>query len=106
MHTFAAKAVHMTLQEFKDSLKKDQPPASAGTLLQAMWHDGKDNWEAAHNLAQDVETEHGSWVHAYLHRKEGDAGNASYWYHRARRKMPAYSLQQEWDEIATYFLSH
>lgn len=96
----------MTLPEFKETMKQSQPPASAGALLQAMWHEGKENWHAAHNLAQDVETELGSWVHAYLHRKEGDAGNAAYWYHRARRNMPSYSLRQEWEEITTYLLTH
>jgi len=96
----------MTLQEFKQTLNNPQPPADLHTLLQAMWQDGKGNWDAAHNLAQDIETDLGSWVHAYLHRKEGDAGNASYWYHRAHRKMPSYSLQQEWEEITSYFLSN
>lgn len=96
----------MTLQEFKQSLNQPQPPATASMLLQAMWHDGKGNWEVAHNLAQDVETDLGSWVHAYLHRKEGDTGNAAYWYQRAHRKMPPYSLQQEWEEISSYFLNH
>lgn len=70
-----------------------------------MWYDGKDNWEEAHNLAQDIHTTEGSWVHAYLHRKEGDLGNASYWYHRAGRTMPTLSLEKEWEEIVNAFLN-
>lgn len=93
----------MTLAEFKSTISQSKPP-DAGVLLQSMWYDAKGNWEAAHNLAQDVNTDDGSWVHAYLHRKEGDTGNASYWYHRAKRKMPAYSLEKEWEEIVAYFI--
>jgi hypothetical protein len=94
----------MTLTEFKGTLTQSQPPGQFSVLLQAMWYDGKEDWESAHNLAQDINTKDGSWVHAYLHRKEGDNGNASYWYHRADRKMPAYSLNQEWEEIVQHFL--
>jgi hypothetical protein len=95
----------MTLQEFRETLKNHQPPGDLDILLQAMWHDAKDDWDTAHTLAQDVATDLGSWVHAYLHRKEGDPGNASYWYHRAHRKMPSCPLHQEWEEITSYFLS-
>jgi hypothetical protein len=89
----------MTLQEFKASLKFTAPPTELNALLQAMWYDGKGDWEASHNLAQDIHTKEGSWVHAYLHRKEGDAGNAAYWYARAGRKMPSVKLEEEWDLI-------
>lgn len=96
----------MTLQEFKSSLSEATLPDNLSTLLQSLWHDGRGDWEAAHNLAQDVSSGDGSWVHAYLHRKEGDTANASYWYHRAKRKMPAYSLEKEWEEIVAYFLNN
>lgn len=69
------------------------------TLLKALWHDARGEWDKAHGLAQDVNNQDGSWIHAYLHRKEGDRSNALYWYHRANRKIPAYSLEQEWEEI-------
>ena len=54
-------------------------------LLLALWHDAKGDWDGAHRVAQDVDGENAAWVHAYLHRKEGDASNADYWYRRARR---------------------
>jgi len=95
----------MSFEEFKRSLSNTTPPEQIGPLLKALWYDGKDNWETAHEVAQDINTRDGSWIHAYLHRKEGDAGNASYWYHRADRKMPGYTLQQEWEEIVKHFLS-
>lgn len=94
----------MTFTEFKQSLTQSSPPSDLSTLLKAMWHDGKEDWESAHNLAQDVTTNDGSWVHAYLHRKEGDNANASYWYHRANRKMPSYSLKEEWKNISKELL--
>ncbi|MBX2901086.1 MAG: hypothetical protein KF775_15640 [Cyclobacteriaceae bacterium] len=93
----------MTLSEFKKSLAEQQPPPVA-VLLQAMWYQGKGDWERAHNLAQDVHTPDGSWIHAYLHRVEGDTSNARYWYHRANRKMPDVSLKDEWDEIVKEML--
>jgi len=94
----------MTLAEFKESLKKSSPPTDASALLQAMWFDAKDDWEAAHNIAQDVHTKDGSWVHAYLHRREGDDGNAAYWYHRAGKPVYKKSLKDEWDEMVEALL--
>lgn len=94
----------MTLEEFKSSLKNFDPPNGLSHLLKALWYDGKNNWEMAHNIAQDINSNDGSWVHAYLHRKEGDLGNASYWYSRAGRRMPEVSLEEEWDGIVSEFL--
>ena len=64
-----------------------------------MWWDAKGDWHRAHEIAQDIESETGSLVHAYLHRKEGDAGNAGYWYRRAGRPVCSGSLEQEWEAI-------
>lgn len=75
-------------------------------LLQALWFDGKEDWESAHNMAQNVNTSEGSWVHAYLHRKEGDLGNASYWYSRAGKPMAKNSLAEEWEEIVRALLQN
>lgn len=93
----------MTLQEFKSSLQEQQPPPVA-VLLQALWHEAKGDWEKSHELAQDVNTPDGSWVHAYLHRKEGDQFNAQYWYNRANQKMPDCSFEKEWEEIVKTML--
>jgi len=95
----------MTLPEFKESINQSNPPPHIDNLLQALWYDAKGNWEAAHNLAQEVNTKDGSWVHAYLHRKEGDLGNASYWYHHANQPVCKKSLIEEWEEIALALLS-
>jgi len=95
----------LTLQEFKSSLKNQQPLPVA-VLLQALWYEAKGDWKKSHELAQDVNTPDGSWVHAYLHRKEGDQFNAQYWYKRANRKMPDCSLDKEWEEIANALLNN
>ena len=68
-------------------------------MLQALWHDGKGNWQGAHEIAQAANTPDHCQLHAYLHRKEGDVGNARYWYNRAGRPMPAVSLRQEWEDM-------
>jgi hypothetical protein len=96
----------MTLDEFRESLTAEAPPKTVAPLLAALWWDAKGDWGAAHGLAQDIENEDGAWVHAYLHRKEGDASNAGYWYRRARRPHSHASLQDEWQEITTALLSH
>jgi hypothetical protein len=96
--------IEMTLSEFKSSLKNTEPPQGTSDLLLALWHDGKDDWNSSHNIAQDIETSDGSWVHAYLHRKEGDESNARYWYNRAGKKFPKISLEAEWEEIVNHFL--
>ena len=93
----------MSFEELRQSIARDAaPPAGASLPLQALWHDARGDWDAAHNAAQDEHGRDGSWVHAYLHRKEGDLGNAGYWYSRAGRKMPAQSvtLEAEWEAIA------
>lgn len=94
----------MNLQEFKASLTESMPPNGIPTILAALWYAGKNNWEKAHTIAQDIPTREGSWVHAYLHRQEGDEGNAHYWYNRAGRKMPDHPLGEEWEKIVTELL--
>jgi len=94
----------MTFEAFKNSLTDSIPPQSLTNALLALWYEGKGDWGKAHNLAQDEHMREGSWVHAYLHRKEGDNGNASYWYNRAGRKMPSCSLEQEWEEMVKALL--
>lgn len=95
----------MSFQEFQDSLRQPVPPAALTPLLRALWYDGKGDWEAAHNIAQDVHTSEGSLIHAYLHRKEGDNSNAAYWYRRAGRSIPSrMTLEEEWKVIVSGFL--
>ena len=94
----------MTLAEFTASLGDETPPAVSPALV-ALWHDGKGDWGAAHETAQAIEDETGAWVHAYLHRKEGDASNAAYWYRRAGREVVrGVALEEEWSRIATELL--
>jgi hypothetical protein len=95
----------MTFDAFEASLAHAAPPSDASPALVALWHDGRGDWDQAHRVAQDVDDETGAWVHAYLHRKEGDIGNAGYWYRRARRRPATGSLDQEWAAIVTELLA-
>jgi hypothetical protein len=94
----------MTFEEFKLSLKQETPPAGMSPVLLALWYDGKNDWDASHDIAQDIHTNDGSWIHAYLHRKEGDPGNAAYWYRKAGKSVYAGSLEKEWETIVNTFL--
>ena len=95
----------MTLADFRATLSSPHPPAGLDAPLAALWHDGRGDWEAAHRVAQDIDTADGAWIHAYLHRKEGDAGNAAYWYRRAAKPVASVSLDAEWEAIATALLA-
>jgi hypothetical protein len=77
-------------------------PTGASGALRALWHDARGDWGAAHDCAQEDTSRDGSWLHAYLHRKEGDEGNADYWYARAGRRAPAAgtTLAAEWEAVA------
>ena len=92
----------MTLDEFKATLQSTPPKVAP--LLLALWYDARGDWEKAHSLAQEVDNPSGAWVHAYLHRKEGDLGNASYWYHRANQPIATDSLDAEWTRIVSALL--
>ena len=95
----------MTLQDFKATINAEAPPENIPPALRALWHDARGEWDAAHGVAQAVEDERGAWVHAYLHRKEGDAQNAAYWYRRARQPIATDALAVEWDRIASSLLA-
>jgi hypothetical protein len=94
----------MDLAAFRASLSADEPPANVSQALRALWLDARGNWDRAHDAAQADEGGTGDWVHAYLHRKEGDAGNAAYWYRRARKPICHASLDEEWAAIAEALL--
>jgi hypothetical protein len=94
----------MTLDDFHKSLTATQPPADLTLALAGLWWDAKGDWTRAHESAQQDEGHEGSWVHAYLHRKEGDQGNAAYWYGRAGKPVCREQLDAEWLSIARALL--
>jgi len=94
----------MTAEELRASTKHPAPPSNLSPLLTALWWDAKGDWNRAHEIAQDIHSPEAAWVHAYLHRKEGDASNASYWYRQARRPHAQISFEQEWIDIASNLL--
>jgi hypothetical protein len=94
----------MDLADFRASLVAPAPPPILSPALRALWLDAQGNWDGAHDSAQADEGGAGDWVHAYLHRKEGDPGNAAYWYRRARKPVCKTSLDEEWAAIADALL--
>jgi len=91
----------MNFEEFRRSMTADRPPEDLSLALAALWWDAKGDWGKAHEWAQQDEGAAGAWVHAYLHRKEGDLSNAGYWYRRAGRPQANVSLDEEWAGIVT-----
>ena len=94
----------MDLESFRGSLDGDQPPQGLGRPLQALWWAAQGEWDRAHRLAQAEPGADGAWVHAHLHREEGDRGNASYWYRRAGRAMSQQPLAEEWEAMVAELL--
>jgi hypothetical protein len=94
----------MNLDVFRASLESALPPVRLNHALRALWLDARGDWDGAHEAAQADEGGAGDWVHAYLHRKEGDAGNAAYWYRRAGKPVCRASLDEEWEAIAEALL--
>jgi hypothetical protein len=91
----------MRYTEFTQSLSQAQPPSGLSEALLALWYCKKGDWHRAHDVAQDLHTPMGSWIHALLHLIEGDIGNAGYWYARAHKPAakPA-EIDAEWEKIA------
>lgn len=94
----------MTVDELRLSLGQAELPTGLSPLLRALWLDARGDWNGAHQVAQDDASPEGAWVHAYLHRKEGDQGNAAYWYRLAARPPFAGNLGEEWEAIARFLL--
>jgi hypothetical protein len=92
--------IRITLAELKASTSASAPPDGLPPALLALWHDANGDWDAAHEVAQDIDGADGAWIHAYLHRKEGDPGKAAYWYRRAGKSPSTLPLTAEWDQIA------
>lgn len=95
----------MDYSEFQHALTADIPPSDWSDALKAMWYDAKGNWEASHDIAQDMHNTMGSWIHAYLHRKERDEFNAGYWYRQAGQPFPKISLEKEHRELVEFILN-
>ena len=94
----------MSKSLFHESLSHPEPPAHFSVLLKSLWHDKKGDWKKAHDLVNQLPGVDAAWVHAYLHRKEGDIWNADYWYARAKKTRPSYSLEEEWSNLVAYFI--
>ena len=90
----------MNFEEFSQSLSLSEPPGNISIYLRSLWYDAKGDWERSHTIIQDVNDPTAAWIRAYLHRKEGDIGNADYWYRRAGKKRPSASLAEEWENIS------
>jgi len=92
--------------EFKQTLSLSNVPADWPEGLKVIWFDAKGDWESSHNIAQDMYNALGSWLHAYLHRKEGDRFNAGYWYRQAGKNYPSTTLDAELQEIVEFILEN
>jgi hypothetical protein len=98
-------AERQNLTRFRASLSDGAPPSGLDVPAQALWWAAKGDWDKAHQLAQDDDSREAAWVHAYLHRVEGDLANAGYWYRRAGRPESRAALEAEWAEIVAELLA-
>ena len=94
----------MQFEAFLQSISASTPLPDSSVYLQSMWYDAKGDWYEAHSLVDHMHDVTACWVHAYLHRKEGDIANADYWYRCAGKTRPALSLQEEWEIIVKALL--
>jgi len=94
----------MTLDEFRQSIQGASPPPGARAELAALWHEAHGDWPRAHAIVQALRGKRAAAVHAYLHRREGDAGNADYWYARAGTARPDGPLEREWTALVQALL--
>src|SRR5689334_23237661 len=95
----------MTPDEFEGTLRGDAPPPDLSRALRALWHAGRDEWDKAHGIVQEDESDPvNAWVHAHLHRVEGDLGNAGYWYRQAGKPRAQGDLRAEWHTIVAALL--
>jgi hypothetical protein len=95
----------MTFAEFKQGQSQARPPAGLSAALSALWWAGKDDWDKAHKIVMDGGGKDCAWVHAYLHRVEGDLENARYWYRQAGKPAASSALPSEWAAIASELLA-
>ena len=95
----------MNVDEFRLSVKTDHALPGIDPLLKALWLDAKGDWEGSHNIVQNIDSKDAAWVHAYLHRKEGDIWNADYWYSQAGKQRPHLTLDEEWTSLVKHIIS-
>jgi len=91
----------VSVADLKSTLSNAAPQADLAPPLAALWWAAKGNWDAAHKIVQDESDADSAWVHAYLHRVEGDLSNAGYWYRRAGKPIASDALETEWERIAS-----
>ena len=92
------------VSEFEESLDRTAPLVGIPGALEALWQERRGHWDRAHEIAQDISASDGSWVHAYLHRREGDQSNGAYWYRQAGKPAARGSLDDEWRAIVSALL--
>jgi hypothetical protein len=90
---------------FRSSVAQDAPPDNLSAPLASLWWAAKGDWDRAHRIVQEDDGKDAAWVHAYLHRVEGDLPNAGYWYRQATRPVANETLDAEWNSIAEALLS-
>lgn len=95
----------MNYNDFIKLTKKSNPSDILSDIHLALWHAMKNNWDMAHEIVQDINTETAFWIHAYLHRVEGDLNNANYWYNRANKNVSTESLESELNIIIKSILN-
>lgn len=95
----------MNREDFFKSLDAGNPPEDFTPGLKVLWHDAQEDWEAAHDIAQDMPDTLGSWLHGYLHLKEGDRWNAAYWYRQANQPFPESGVAAEFNRLLKYLLN-
>ena len=94
----------MDIESFEASIRNDTPPEGLSPSLASLWHQARGEWDTAHRLVQAENDEASAWVHAHLHRVEGDLQNAGYWYRRAGKSQSTLPLDAEWKEIVSALL--
>jgi hypothetical protein len=94
----------MEIDEFIETVDRKIKPDNLSLELQTLWFAAAGDWENAHQLIQDEPGADAALLHAYLHRVEGDAGNAAYWYRRAGETLPKLAFEEEWKLLVARFL--
>ena len=95
----------MTPSKFRRSLAADDPPETLSDVQRALWYGARGDWNRAHELAQGEQSADAAWIHAWLHRVEGDLDNARYWYGQARRPERTGTTDDELNELLAEFLT-